>query len=226
MAGWASEQSLGGLLTTDPSIEGWTDLKGKRVAYQRGTTAEAALLLGLDEAGIDPTEVTTVDVPYTQLNATLESGSADAAISTEPLISLFVQSHPEARVAAHPDQLTDRASFAIASPDALDDPARTAALADYLQRLVRAFAWLEEHPDALARSVFVEQYGLSEERARELVDTGNGAIEFFPIPGDVVAEQQRLADLFVDAGQIPHELDVSAQFDPRFNDVVEEAKQP
>jgi sulfonate transport system substrate-binding protein len=222
IAGWASDRGLGGLLAVDDSIQGWEDLKGKRVAYQRGTSAEAAVLSALDAAGIDPSEITTVDVPITQINAALEGGSADAALSTEPLISLFLAGHPEAHVAAVPDAITDRGQFLIASPSALDDPAKTAALADYLQRLVRAFGYIREHPEDLTRSVFVEQYGLAPERAAELVDSGNGSTRFFAVPGDVLEAQQQLADLFTEAGQIPTKLDVAAQFDPRFNDLVAE----
>jgi sulfonate transport system substrate-binding protein len=41
-----------------------------------------------------------------------------------------------------------------------------------------------------------------------------------PLPGKIVEPQQQLADLFQKAGQIPTKLDVSSEFDPRFNDIV------
>ena len=37
-------------------------------------------------------------------------------------------------------------------------------------------------------------------------------------------EQQRLADLYHQAGAIPDKLNVRAQFDPRFNSVVAKAQ--
>ncbi|QXC59443.1 ABC transporter substrate-binding protein [Aquihabitans sp. G128] len=220
VAGWAADRGLGGLVTVDPSIKGWKDLKGKRVAYQRGTSAEAAVLTGLSEAGLKPSDITTVDVPITQISAALQGGSADAGLSTEPLISLFLAGHPDAKVAAVPGDITDRGSFLIASKDALADEGKTAALADYASRLVKAFAWLKDHPDDLASGIFVKQYGLSPERAKELVAQGNGSTKFFALPGDILKQQQKLADLFVDAGQIPAKIDVSAEFDNRFNDLI------
>ena len=59
VAGWASERSAYDLVTAPgvDDIDGWDDLAGARVAYQRGTAAEAALLQALDAAGIDPSEV-------------------------------------------------------------------------------------------------------------------------------------------------------------------------
>ncbi|MCU1369336.1 MAG: hypothetical protein JWO77_530 [Ilumatobacteraceae bacterium] len=224
VAGWAPERGLGGLLSADGSIEDWKDLKGKKVAYQRGTSAEAAVLGGLDEAGLSIDDITTVDVPITQINATLAGGSADAGLSTEPLISLYLQDHPEATLAIDAKTITDRASFLIASKKTLDDGAKTAALADFSTRLVKAFAYLNEHKGELAEAVFVKQYGLTPERAAQLVESGNGSTEFFPLPGDVLEPQQKVADLFTAAGQIPGEIDVTQEFDGRFNDLIEAAQ--
>jgi sulfonate transport system substrate-binding protein len=220
VVGWASDRGLGGLLTVDPSIEGWADLLGKRVAYQRGTSAEAAVLVGLESAGLTLSDITTVDVPITQVNAALQSGSADAGLSTEPLISLFLADNPEARVAVSPDGITDRGNFLIASQRTLDDEAKSAALADYVARLVRSFEHLNENKGALAEAIFVDQYGLPVERADELVASGSGTFSFFSLPGEVLEPQQHLADLFHEAGQIPNPIDVESSFDTRFNDLV------
>jgi len=221
VAGWANEQGLGGLITTDAAVSGWEDLEGRRVAYQRGTSAEAALLIGLDEAGLSLDDVTTVDVPITQVTAALQSGSADAGISTEPLISSFLANNPEARLATPTNGLTDRGSFLIATAEALGDPARTAALADYTARLVRAFTAINAERQLLIDSIFVGQYGLSAERAAEIVGS-LGDTSFLQLPDDIVSEQQRLADLFHAAGQIPSEVDVAAEFDNRFNQLIEQ----
>ena len=219
IAGWAPEKGLGGLITTDPDIEDWADLKGKRVAYQRGTSAEAAVLTGLDEAGLSPEDITTVDVPIIQVSSTIKGGSADAGISTEPLISQFVTDTPGGRVAIAANDLTDRSSFLIATREALADEGVSAALADYVARLVRAFHWLGENRQALADSVFAEQYGLTPERATELAQR-NGKTTFFELPGQIGEPQQALADRFHAAGQIPTELDTSKEFDTRFNELV------
>ncbi|MCU1351207.1 MAG: hypothetical protein JWM05_416 [Acidimicrobiales bacterium] len=224
VAGWASDRGLGGLLTVDPSIKGWADLRGKRVAYQRGTSAEAAVLTGLASAGIKASEITTVDVPITQVSAALQGGSADAGLSTEPLISLFLKGHPDAKVAAVPADLTDRALFLIASSPALADTGKTAALADYIRRLVRAFAWVKDHPKQLATAVFVDQYHLPQARADELVTRGGASTRFFALPGHILGPQQQLAGRFHDAGQIPTAVDVTSEFDNRFNELVAKAQ--
>lgn len=222
IAGWASEAGGYDLIAAPGSgIEGWDDLAGKRVAYQRGTAGEAALLQALDTAGVDPSEITAVDVAQTQVASTLQGGSADAGLSIEPLTSAYLDGNEGSASVARAREITDRSSFLIATTATLDDEGRSAALADYLARLVRSFTYLEDHQDEVADGVYVETYGLTPERATE-IQAENGPTSFYPLPDDIVDAQQRLADLFVAAGQIPTELDVSAEFDTRFNDLVEQ----
>jgi sulfonate transport system substrate-binding protein len=219
VAGWAPENGLGGLISADPDIGSWKDLKGRRVAYQRGTSAEAAVLTALDEAGLSPSDIETVDVPITQVASTIKSGSADAGISTEPLISGFIKDTPGGRLVEKANDITDRGSFLIASREALADEARSAALADYVTRLVRAFAYLAGHKEQLAESIFVGQYGLTPERTPVLA-TSTGVTTFLELPGDVAEPQQQLADRFQAAGQIPTKIDTSREFDTRFNELI------
>lgn len=162
-------------------------------------------------------------MPITQASSALAGGSADAAISVEPLTSVYLGEHADAQVVDHADEVTDRSSFLIATRDTLDDEARSAALADYLSRLVRSFSYLKAHPDAIVQAVFVDQYGLDPARAADVVDQQGGAT-FVDVPGDIEDQQQRLADLFLEAGQIPEKVDVSAEFDTRFNDLVREVQ--
>jgi sulfonate transport system substrate-binding protein len=220
VAQWASPGG-GYQLVTAPGnidIKGFADLKGKKVAYQEGTAGEAALLQALDKVGLKLSDVEPVLLPQTQLASALQGGSADAGLSVEPLTSGYLASNPTARVAGRAKELTDRSSFIIATTGALDDPAKQAALGDYIGRVVRGFNALQGDPTKVVQ-LFVKQYGLTPERAKALA-AEIGVASFVPLPGKIVEPQQQLADLFQKAGQIPTKLDVSSEFDPRFNDIV------
>jgi sulfonate transport system substrate-binding protein len=223
VAGWAGEKGSYGLLTAPgvKDITSWADLKGKKVAYQKGTAGEAVLLQALDSAGVSPDDVTTVDVPQTQVSSALQGGSADAGISIEPLTSVYLSANPTAKQVDVAREITDRSSFLIAASDTLDDQGKEAALADYIARLERSFTYLQKHPDQIADAVYVKQYGLTPERAKEII-AAQGVASFFPLPGEVAEQQQKLADLFYEAGQIPAKVDVSSEFDTRFNDLVKQ----
>ncbi|MCU1394003.1 MAG: hypothetical protein JWM34_2431 [Ilumatobacteraceae bacterium] len=222
IASWHATKGSSYSLVTAPGntdINGWADLKGKSVAFQKGTAAEAVLLEGLDSVGLKESDITVVDVTSVNVNATLEGGSAQAGIQTEPLTSAYLAADPTAKSVVKAQELTDRSSVLIATKDSLNDAGKSAALADYITRLVKSYGYLKDHQDQVATAVYVKTYGLSPERATQLT-TENGPTEFAPVPGDLLAPQQKLADLFAAAGQIPSKIDVSASFDGRFNDLV------
>src|ERR1700712_2899643 len=212
-------------LVTKPGgdVTGFASLKGKKVAYQAGTAGEAALLEALDGVGLKLSDVTTVNVPTTSITATLQSGSADAGLTVEPLVSVYLKQNPTAKSVASTTALPDRSDYIIASNSLLSNAGKSAALADYISRLVKSFKYLAAHKDAYATAVYVKQYGLSPARATTLANE-LGVPAFGPIPGGIIAPQQKLADLYQAAGEIPSKVDVTAEFDSRFNDVVEKAQ--
>ncbi len=224
VAAWATPNSSYGLVTAPgvDDISDWSDLEGKKVAFQQGTAGEAALLQALDDAGLTLDDVTPVNVPVTETSAALQSGSADAGVLVEPLTSVYLGANPDGAKVAVPNELTDRSSLLIATDDALDDPAVSAALGDYIARLVRAFTYLAVHPEEVAQAVYVDQYGLTAERAAE-VQEEVGSPSFYDLPGDIVEPQQRLADLFQAQGEIPDQVEVAEEFDSRYNALVQEA---
>jgi len=224
IAGWATANGAYRLVTAPGvnDIKGWKDLKGKKVTYQQGTAGEAVLLEALDKAGLKLSDITPVNLPITQASAALQGGSADAAVLVEPLTSVFLAANPGGNVVAKANVITDRSSFFIATKDALRDKAKSAALADYISRLVRAFAYTSSHPDEVAQAVYVDQYKLPLDRATELVKE-NGGTSFVTLPGEVLKAQQTLADLFYAAGEIPAKVDVKKEFSTKFNAVVQAA---
>lgn len=223
VAGWATANGPYRLVVPPgSSIKSWKDLKGKPVTFQQGTAAQAALLQALATAGLDYSDITPVNLPLTQASAALQSGSADAAVLVEPLVSVYLQSNPDGKVVDKANVITDRSSFVIATKDTLDDKGKSAALSDYISRLVRSFAYTSAHPDEIAQAVYVGQYHLPEARALEVAKSSGGT-SFVTLPGSVVKAQQNLANLFYKAGEIPAKVDVKEQFDTRFNAVVKAA---
>ena len=225
VAGFATTNGQYQLLTAPGGhgVTGWASLKGKKVAYQQGTAGEAVLLQALDNAGLKLSDVTTVNVSQTSITAALQGGSADAGLSVEPLTSVYLAKNPTAKVAGTTNLITDRSNFIIATQSALKDPGKEAALGDYLSRLVKSFNYLHAHPTAVAEAIYVKQYGLTPARAAEVLKE-TGVATFIQLPGAIVAQQQKLADLYQSAGEIPSKVDVSSEFDTRYNAIVKEAQ--
>ena len=89
---------------------------------------------------------------------------------------------------------------------------------------MRGFQYTSAHPDQVAQAVYVDQYKLPLARAQEIVKQ-NGGTSFVKLPGAVVKQQQKLADLFYSAGEIPSKVDVKKEFSTKYNAVVAAAGQ-
>jgi sulfonate transport system substrate-binding protein len=225
VAGWANPGSAYQLVAAagKSDITGWASLKGKKVAFQQGTALEAALLTALNGVGLKLSDIQTVNVPTTQVSSALQGGSADAGILIEPLTSVFLAANPNAKVVATTTALTDRSNFMIASTKALNDSGKSAALADYISRLAKSYAYLKGHPDLVIQTTYIGQYHLKPDRAA-VVAKQVGIPSFIQLPGDIAAAQQKLADLFQSNGEIPSKVDAAGEFDSRFNAIVQKAQ--
>jgi sulfonate transport system substrate-binding protein len=221
VAGWASAGSSYALVSApgQHSIKSWAGLKGKRVAFQAGTALESALLEGLKSAGLSLHDITPVNLPTTQIAAALQGGSADAAIEVEPLLSAYLQNNPTAQVIAHPAAATEKSDFIVATSSALGDKAVSAALADYITRLIKAYQYLAVHPQGVIQTIYEGQYGLKPARAA-YVSKVVGVSKFFALPGVMLGPQQNLANLYLAAGVIPSRVNVTQEFDSRFDTLV------
>jgi len=221
VAGWATAGSTYALVSAPgkASIKSWASLKGQKVAYQQGTASEAVLLEGLQSAHLSLSDITSVNLPTTQISAALQGGSADAGITVEPLLSVYLAANPTAHVVTYSNDLTDKTSFLIASASTLADKGKSAALADYISRLVKSYQYLNAHPGVAAKAIYVGQYGLTPARAAQVAKE-TGKTSFIQLPGQIEASQQNLADLFFQAKVIPAKINVTQQFDPRFNSLV------
>jgi len=224
VSAWAPGNGTIGLITAPgvTDINGWGDLKGKTVIIQEGTVAQSTLLTGLASAGLQYSDVKVQNLTFTQIAQALPSSGADAAVLSEPFITNYLVDNPTAKLAARGEDITDRVQFLIASGSALKNEGKTAALADYVSRIVKAWKWVNANPEAWAQAFLVDVYKLPLDKALELVK-GGGGYDVLPLPGELAEPQQTLVDLFYSNQIIPKALTADQQFDSRFNGVVEAA---
>jgi sulfonate transport system substrate-binding protein len=201
------------LVRTDSPIRGVHDLRGKTILVGKGSAAHGDLLEHLADAGLKPKDVKLVFLQPADALSAFANGQGDAWAIWDPYtaqanLTLKVRSIGSA---------DNGYQFASASAKALNDPQRNAALADLLVRYERAAQWARDHPDQWARKysaavgLNLAISGLAQSRLRRL-----------PVPLDdkVVAAEQRLADLFASADQIPEAPDFVKWVDRRFNGVL------
>ncbi|OHV35240.1 MULTISPECIES: aliphatic sulfonate ABC transporter substrate-binding protein [Pseudofrankia] len=213
------------MLATKPGsdIRTVSDLKGKKVAFSVGTILQAYLLRSLDKVGLAQKDVKTVNLLPTDIAGALSRGDADAAVLVEPLASPYLKDNPTAHKVDGADT-SPSVQYLITTHKALSDPAKQAALGDFVARWVKASAWRDGHIDEFTQKYYVEQVKVPAETGKLLLAKTSPSA-FVPIDATSIGGAQKLADLFTSSGVIPKKVDISKVFDSRYNSAVQEAQQ-
>lgn len=204
------------LVPKDSPLQSVADLEGKTVAVAEGSSANYNLLAQLEKAGLTYDDIEVKNLQPSDALAAFSNGHVDAWTVWDPYTSQAVVDEG-ARVLADGDGLVNGLNFQCASQAALDDPATTAALEDYLTRITKAQIWSSENREEWSK-VWAEQTGLSPEIT--LAAAGNRPVTPLPIDQDVIDSEQEMADAFVGAGLLPEEVDVSSFFSDQFADAT------
>lgn len=196
------------LVPKGSSVRTVGDLRGRRVALNRGSNVHFFLVRALREAGLDIQDVRTVFLPPADGRTAFEAGHVDAWVVWDPFYAAAEMSG--ARVIRDGSGLVNNRAYYVARKRfATEHPELLAAI---LMDLETAAAWAKQHPMVTA-ALYSESTGLPlgvMERAEVRHDYGAEVMT-----NEVIAEQQGIAGLFRELGLIPRAADMgSALPDP------------
>ncbi|MCJ2068903.1 ABC transporter substrate-binding protein [Methylobacterium sp. J-030] len=191
------QDGLAILVLKDSALRTVSELKGTRIATNRGSIGHQVVLAALEEAGLPVDSVTFSFLPPADAKIALASGAVDAWATWEPYTST-AELAGLVRVIRDGNGITPGLSFAVASDDAIRT--KRALLADFGARLARARAWALKDPAPYA-AVWSKLIGLPE--SVPLRWFGRAAYRVVPIDAEVIAGEQRNIDLYVRSGLIP-----------------------
>lgn len=196
----------------DSPLNAAQDLKGKRIATGKGSIGHFITLKALASAGLTAKDVELRFLNPADAKMALANGSVDAWATWEPYTAL-AETADHAKVVVNGRGLWAGNSYLAATDAALADPARRAALQDYLQRLADAQRWayrnLDRYSASLARII-----GFPEDAAR--LQFERRKLHWLPLDAETLAQQQATADFYHASGLIPKPLDVTPTFDRSF----------
>ncbi|KWB55588.1 sulfonate ABC transporter substrate-binding protein [Burkholderia ubonensis] len=184
----------------DSPIKSVADLRGKKVALQKGSSANYLLLKALQKAGVRYDEIRPVYLPPADARAAFESGNVDAWAIWDPYYAA-AQDTLKVRTLSDYTSLTPTNNFYEATRDfAQRNPEIVAAI---LQQARATGLWVNRHPAETA-ALLAPKVGLPE----PLVEAWIKRVPFGAVPIDerIVATQQGVADAFHDAKLIPQKL--------------------
>lgn len=185
------------------TIKSVAELKGKKVALNKGSNVHYLLVRALEKAGVAYSDVQVVYLPPADARAAFESGRVDAWVIWDPFLAA-AEKQLGARVLADGKGLVSNHQFYLASRAYADkNPKIIAAIIEELGKLD---VWSANNAAAVAE-LLSPQIGLNLEVTRLAADRFSYGIR--PINLTVAGEQQKIADAFFQLKLIPKSIKVA-----------------
>jgi sulfonate transport system substrate-binding protein len=190
------------LVPKDSPIKTVAELKGKKVALNKGSNVHFLLVKLLEKAGVQYKDIDTVFLTPADARAAFERGSVDAWAIWEPFFAA-AQRQTGARILADGNGVVSNHQFFLASRPYASKRADVVAVV--LEELSAVDQWAKANPKDAA-TVLSPQIGLDQATLELALSRGGYGVT--PVNDAVLAEQQRIADSFYDLKLIPKRINV------------------
>jgi sulfonate transport system substrate-binding protein len=187
----------------DSPIKTLADLKGKRVAFGKGSSAHNLLVAALEKAGLTWSDITPAPLAPADATAAFLKGAVDAWSIWDPYLAL-AELKEHARVIAFDKDVHQSNAFYIAGSDFVEKYPSLVA------KLNAVFAseglWADTHHEEVSTAQ-AEATGVDIEAIRRFVNRSNYRV--VPVDDEVIKTQQAVADRFARLGLIPKPVHVA-----------------
>ena len=190
------------LVPKNSPIKSVAELKGKKVALNKGSNVHFLLVKLLEKAGVKYNDIDPIFLTPADARAAFERGSVDAWAIWEPFLAA-AQIQTGARILADGNGVVSNHQFFLASRSYASKRADVVAVA--LEELAAVDQWAKTNRKDAAAAL-QPQIGL-DQATLELALSRNG-YGVTPVSDAVLAEQQRIADTFYDLKLIPKHINV------------------
>ncbi|MEH7877228.1 ABC transporter substrate-binding protein [Rhizobium laguerreae] len=179
------------------------DLKGKKVAFKRGSSAHNVTVKILRKGGLNPEDVEQLDLSPPDAAAAFKNGSIDAWSIWDPYLAI-AEADPETRILTTAEGIVDSYSFFLANRDFTD--ANGQVVVDVIDELAKVGRSAQSNLDETVKELS-EITGVPVEVTRvTLTRKGADLGSVSTITDAAAAYQQALADEFHGLGILPKKL--------------------
>src|ERR1700691_2585535 len=190
------------LVPKDSPIKTVAELKGKKVALNKGSNVHFLLVKLLERAGVNYNDIDAIFLTPADARAAFERGSVDAWAIWEPFLAA-AQRQPGARILADGNGVVSNHQFFLASrPYAAK---RADVVAIVLEEVAAVDQWAKTNAKEAAAAL-QPQIGLDQATLELALSRGGYGVT--PVSDPVLAEQQRIADAFYELKLIPKHINV------------------
>lgn len=196
--------SLGIVLPKNSVIKKIEDLKGKRIAVQKGSSAHELLAKVLEKAGLTWQDIQPIWLPPADARAALDKGSIDAWSIWDPYLSAVELTNKV-------DVLIDGQDFPKTYAYYITNPkfttAHPQAVGKVLHSLNQADTWVLNN-QAQAVELYASNTGLTKEIAQHSLDRRLKPSPIRSLTPETIESQQKIADLFYAEKLIPKKINI------------------
>jgi aliphatic sulfonates family ABC transporter substrate-binding protein len=185
-------------------IASLADLRGKKIAVTKGSSAQNVLVQVLAKAGVAYADVQPVYLQPADAGAALRNGSVDAWSIWDPFFAL-AEAYPGVHVLTTAYGVAPSNNFFLASRSfATANPAIVRDVIDEAQKVAR---WAQTHQAEYAQ-VLSDASGVDLDAEKKAVARGD--YDIVPLSPGIVKQEQAIADTFTTLGLLPHSIVVRA----------------
>lgn len=192
------------IVQKDSNIQSVQDLKGKRIALNKGSNVHYLLLKVLEANNLKLSDIEVVYLPPSDARAAFERGAVDAWVIWDPFfaaaehqIGARVIATGENIVSNHQFYLADR-KFAEANPQIIDA---------VVNELNLTTEWVSSHQDEAAK-LLEKPTGLAFDVLKTSISRMGFGVK--PLTPEVAQKQQQVADAFYGQQLIPAKLNIQS----------------
>ncbi|MGP4727672.1 aliphatic sulfonate ABC transporter substrate-binding protein [Agrobacterium deltaense] len=194
------------LVQKDSPLKTLEDLKGRKVAFKRGSSAHNVTVKALRKAGLTLNDITPVDLAPPDAAAAFRSDSIDAWSIWDPYFAV-AEKEPTTRVLSTAEGIVDPWSYFLANGDFVKANPDLVPL--ILNELANVGAKAQANIDATAKSL-ASITGVPEDVTKvSLTRPGADLGRVSLVPDEAIAYQQALVDEFYDLKIVPKKLNVA-----------------
>jgi sulfonate transport system substrate-binding protein len=191
------------LVPKDSPLKSVADLKGKKVAFNKGSNVHYLVVKALEKAGVKYADITPVFLSPSDARAAFERGSIDAWAIWDPF-QAAAEAATQARTLTDGTDTVDNHQFYLSSQKFVESEPQV--LDAILAGLREVDEWARTDIHAVAEQLS-PSVGLPVDVLEVALKRQSYGIQ--PIDAQLIDKQQKLADAFLALGLIPKAISVS-----------------
>lgn len=191
------------IVKSDSTIRTVAGLRGKKVAFARGSGSHLLLAAALAKAGLGIRDVQAIYLGPAEARAAFEAGAVDAWVVWDPYLAAAQKAY-RPRVLADRSGLLPAYGFYVAARHLVQQSPQTVAVV--LEQFAQAGAWANTHQTEMI-ALMAPQVGV----VPDVVATwlGRATSGAMPVTPEIVASQQKVADLLYREKLIPRAVTIA-----------------